>query len=72
MSNFIVQFPLKVEKYKADILNKRFEIGRKIYNSLVGISLKRYKEMIKTKKYRNLISNIQRDQKGKSLENKLS
>ena len=70
MSNFMIQFPLKVEKYQADILNKRFEIGRKIYNSLVGISLKRYKEMIKTKKYRNLISNIQRDQKGKSLENK--
>lgn len=70
MSNFIVQFPLKVEKYQADILNKRFEIGRKIYNSLVGISLKRYKEMIKTKKYRNLISNIQRDSDGKSLKNK--
>ena len=45
MSNFMIQFPLKVEKYQADVLNKRFEIGRKIYNSLVGISLKRYKEM---------------------------
>lgn len=29
MSNFIVQFPLKTEKYQEDILNKRFEIGRK-------------------------------------------
>ena len=58
MSNFIVQFPLKTEKYQEDILNKRFEIGRKIYNSLVNITQKRYKEMIKTKKYRSIISSL--------------
>lgn len=56
VANFIVQFPLKTEKYQEDILNKRFEIGRKIYNSLVTVSQKRYKEMIKTRKYRNLMS----------------
>ena len=49
MSNFIVQFPLKTEIYQEDILNKRFEIGRKIYNSLVTVTQKRYNEMIKTK-----------------------
>ena len=54
MSNFIVQFPLKTEMYQEDILNKRFEIGRKIYNSLVTVTQKRYKEMIKTKLYRNI------------------
>lgn len=54
MSNFIVQFPLKTEIYQEDILNKRFEIGRKIYNSLVTVTQKRYKEMIKTKLYRNI------------------
>lgn len=37
MANFIVQFPLETEIYQEDILNKRFEIGRKIYNSLVNI-----------------------------------
>ena len=58
MANFIVQFPLKTEKYQEDILNKRFEIGRKIYNSLVNITQKRYKEMIKTKKYRTLLSSL--------------
>lgn len=58
MANFIVEFPLKTEKYQEDILNKRFEIGRKIYNSLVNITQKRYKEMIKTKKYRKLISSL--------------
>lgn len=56
MANFVVQFPLRTEKYQEDILNKRFEIGRKIYNSLVTVSQKRYKEMIKTRKYRNLMS----------------
>lgn len=33
MANFTVEFPLKTEKYQEDILNKRFEIGRQIYNS---------------------------------------
>ena len=58
MANFIVQFPLKTEKYQEDILNRRFEIGRKIYNSLVNVTQKRYKEMMKTKKYRNLLSSL--------------
>lgn len=61
MTNFIVQFPLKTEKYQEDILDKRFEIGRQIYNSLVNITQKRYKEMIKTKVYRNLISQLSGD-----------
>ena len=52
MANFIVEFPLKTEKYQEDVLNKRFEIGRQIYNSLVNVTQKRYKEMIRTKKYR--------------------
>ena len=58
MANFIVEFSLKTEKYQEDILNKRFEIGRKIYNSLVNVTQKRYKEMIKTKKYRTLLSSL--------------
>lgn len=64
MSNFIVQFPLVVEKWQTDILNKRFEIGRKIYNSLVSKTLKRYKEMIKTNEYKNLINSLERDNNG--------
>lgn len=63
MVYFIVQFPLKTEKYQEDILDKRFEIGRQIYNSLVNITQKRYREMIKTKRYRNLISQLSGDKK---------
>ena len=63
MANFIVEFPLKTEKYQEDILNKRFEIGRQIYNSLVNVTQKRYKEMIKTKKYRSLLSSLSGNKK---------
>lgn len=58
MANFIVQFLLKTEKYQEDILDKRFEIGKQIYNSLINVTQKRYKEMIKTKEYRNLMSQL--------------
>ena len=58
---FTVQFPLKTEKYQEDILDKRFEIGVQIYNSLVNITQKRYKEMIKTNRYRSLISQLSGD-----------
>ena len=63
MANFIVQFPLKTEQYQEDILDKRFEIGRKIYNSIVNVTQKRYKEMIKTKQYRNLLNSLSNDKK---------
>ena len=58
MTKFVVEFPLITEKYQEDILNKRFEIGRQTYNSLVNVKHKRYKEMIKTKKYSTLISSL--------------
>ena len=58
MANFVVEFPLKTEKYQEDILNKRFEIGRMIYNSLANVTQKHYREMIKTREYRNLISSL--------------
>lgn len=63
MTSFVIQFPLKTEIFQENILNKRFEIGRKIYNSLVTVIQKRYKEMIKTKEYRNLISLLSEDKK---------
>ena len=52
MSNFCITFPLETEIYQENILNTRFEIGRKIYNCLINKINKRYKEMIKNKRYR--------------------
>ena len=49
---YILTLKLETELYEEDILSKRFEIGRQLYNSLLGKTLKRYKEMIKTKKWR--------------------
>lgn len=55
---YILTLKLECEKYQKDILAKRFEIGRQIYNSVLGKSLKRYKEMIKTRKWRENQRNI--------------
>lgn len=55
---FIVEFPLKTEVYQEHVLYKRFEIGRHMFNSLANITLKRYKEMIKTKKYRRFTDQL--------------
>ena len=70
MANFIVEFPLKTELWQKDILNKRLNIARIIYNSLVNISLKRYHEMIKTNKYRNLKNKIRKLSKNKKSNKK--
>ena len=71
MANYIVQFPLKVEKYQEDILEKRFRMGRDMYNSLLGKMWKKYSEMIKTKEYRELLSEISKSEKKKTLYKKL-
>ena len=61
--NFILQFKLQTELWQNDIIDKRLESGRKIYNSLVNKSLKRLKELQKTRKYRNLLSQLTGDKK---------
>jgi len=50
---FILNLKFKTEEFEEKILDKRFEIGRKIYNSVLGKALNRYNEMSKTKKWRN-------------------
>lgn len=49
---FVLSLTLNTEKYQEDILRKRFEIGRQLYNAILGQSLKRYHEMTKTKRWR--------------------
>lgn len=55
---YILNLILETEKYEEDILNKRFEIGRQLYNAVLNVSLKRYKEMLKTKRWRENQTNI--------------
>ena len=52
---FIVQYRLKMQPYQEHILNKRFEIGRRIYNALAHVTLNRYQDMKKRKDYRKAI-----------------
>ena len=55
---YVLTLKLETERFQEDILNKRFEIGRQLYNSVLNVVFKRYKEMIKTKKWRNNQNNI--------------
>ena len=49
---YVLNLKLHTESFQEDILEKRFEIGRHLYNSILNVSLKRYNEMIKTKRWR--------------------
>lgn len=60
---FILQFRLKTEKWQEDVIDRRLEAGRKIYNALLGQSLKKLNELNKTKRYRNLLSSLNGDKK---------
>lgn len=72
---YILTLKLETERFQEDILSKRFEIGRQIYNSVLGKALNRYKEMVKTKKWRENqinISNIYKAEKDKNKAKKLA
>jgi hypothetical protein len=49
---FTLCLPLKVEQWQKDILEKRFEINRRIYNALLKEAVKRYQQMAQTRAYR--------------------
>ena len=55
LSNFILTLELNTEKYQEDILNKRLEISRNIYNSCLGELYKRYNHMRESKEYRKVV-----------------
>jgi hypothetical protein len=50
---FVLNLKLKTELFQEHMLDKRFEIGRQIYNAVLGNTLKRYNEMTKTKRWKN-------------------
>lgn len=72
---YILTLKLETEQFQEDILSKRFEIGRQIYNAVLGKALTRYKEMIKTKRWRENqinISNVYKTENDKNKAKKLS
>lgn len=56
MSNFTLILELKTEKWQEDILDKRFNIGRQIYNICLGELYKRYNTMIERKEYQKVVN----------------
>jgi hypothetical protein len=49
---FILELPLLVEHWKAHLLEKRFEIGRKLYNAVLAKALGRYKAYLRDHRVR--------------------
>ena len=56
MSNFTLTLELKAEKWQEDILDKRFNIGRQMYNACLGELYKRYNAMTERKEYKAVIN----------------
>lgn len=52
-SSYVLTLQLKIEKYQEDILNKRFNKCRNIYNSCISELHKRYNHMRESKAYQN-------------------
>ena len=52
--SYILTLRLKTNNSDVSILNKRMEIGRYLYNSVVGITMKRVRTMFQSKEYTNL------------------
>jgi hypothetical protein len=55
---YVLNLKLETEPFQDHILDKRFEIGRKLYNSVLNVAQKRYDEMVKTKLWRESQKNI--------------
>lgn len=54
----VIELPLVTEPWQKDNLDKKMECARKIYNSMLSMELKRYREMIKTREWKALSSTI--------------
>lgn len=48
---FVLELPLLVERYQADILNKRYEQLRQLYNYVQGKLLRQYRYFEQMKEY---------------------
>lgn len=71
MSNFVLTLELKTEKWQEDILDKRFNIGRQIYNACLGELYKRYNTMTQRKEYKKVVNMLKGKDRNKEF-NKLN
>lgn len=47
----VVTIPLKTEKWQEDVLFKRFELCRKVYNAMLSYEIKQYRKMLRDPRY---------------------
>ena len=64
--NFVLTLKLDTEKYQEDILDKRLDIGRRIYNACLNELGKRYRLMVESKEYQKAIK-IPKDDESRNL-----
>lgn len=60
---YIIEILLSPEIWQKDIIDKRLECSRKVYNALLSKELKKYNELVRTRKYRELISSLSGNKK---------
>ena len=69
---FVLTLPLKPELWQQDLLEKRFEMNRQIYNALLDTAIKRYRQMAQTRAYRAnkeaLFHTVEKEQRKKLLQ----
>ena len=57
----VIELPLHTELWQRDLLDKKFECARKIYNNMLAYYYKKYNEMIKTKEWRRICEEIKQE-----------
>ncbi|WP_454054774.1 RNA-guided endonuclease TnpB family protein [Clostridium sp. Marseille-Q7071] len=70
MANYVLTLPLKTEKWQEDILEKRLNIARQIYNACLGEILSRYRLMKRQKEY-DLTMKMEKGKERNAIFNKL-
>lgn len=68
-ASYVLTLKLKTEPWQEHILEKRFEIGRQLYNACLRELLKRYKKLQNDKNYRTLIKQEKTKERNKLLNN---
>jgi hypothetical protein len=66
-ASFILTLSLKTQPYQEDILAKRFEIARRIYNACLSELLKRYKKLNNDMEYKQVLEQPKSKERNKLL-----
>ena len=72
MANYVLTLPLKTEKWQEDILDKRLNIARLLYNASLNEILKRYRKMQNDVEYKHMkhLDPKEQSKKYKEFDNK--